>query len=125
MSTRRVCFAALAALPAFACRAPAGSAQLEGRWIGLRAEGVGADAIKAATAFATSTELEFRRSDITVTMATETQIGRYQLLREEVNTVVIATDLDGPAHPQTFVLGGDETMRWILPEGKAIVFAKE
>ena len=38
---------------------------------------------------------------------------------------MIATDLDGPAHPQTFVFAGDETMRWMLPEGKAIVFAKE
>jgi hypothetical protein len=125
MSVRRGCIAAIAAISALSCRAPVSSARLEGRWVGVRAEGVGADAMAPATAFATSTALEFRRTDITITTAKETQIGRYQLLREEPNTVVIATDLDGPAHPQTFVFAGDETMRWILPEGKAIVFAKE
>ena len=39
--------------------------------------------------------------------------------------VVWAYRLDGPAHPQTLVFAGDETMRWMLPEGIAIVFAKE
>ena len=121
---RRAGLAAVA-IATIACRAPAGSAQLEGHWIGIRAEGVSADVVAAATAFATHTELEFRRTDITVTTAKQTQIGRYQLLREEPNSVVIATDLDGPAHPQTFVFAGDETMRWMLPEGKAIVFARE
>jgi hypothetical protein len=125
MSVRRACIAATAAISALACHAPAGSARLEGRWTGIRAEGVNPDALAAATAFATTTQLEFRRTDITITTAKETQIGRYQLLREEPNTVVIATDLDGPAHPQTFVFAADETMRWLLPEGKAIVFAKE
>lgn len=121
----RAGFAATLALAAIACRGPAGSAQLEGRWIGIRAEGVSADVVATATAFATHTELEFRRTDITVTTSKQTQFGRYQLLREEPNSVVIATDLDGPAHPQTFVFAGDETMRWMLPEGKAIVFTRE
>jgi len=125
MTVRGACVAALAAVSALACRGPTGSAQIEGHWIGVRAEGVNADAIAAASAFVTSTELEFRRTDITITTAKETQFGRYQLLREDAHGVVITTDLDGPAHPQTFVLAGDETMRWILPEGKAIVFAKE
>jgi hypothetical protein len=121
----RAGFAAALALATLACRAPAGSAQLEGRWIGIRAEGVSANVVAAATDFATQTELEFRRTDITVTTPKQTQFGRYQLLREETNSVVIATDLDGPAHPQTFVFAGDETMRWMLPEGKAIVFTRE
>ncbi len=124
MRARGACIAALAAIPALACRAP-GSARLEGRWIGIRAEGVSAEALPAANAFATSTTLEFRRNEITVATSKETQSGRYQLVRDDPNAVVIATDLDGPAHPQTFVFAGDETMRWTLPEGKAIVFAKE
>jgi hypothetical protein len=125
MSARGACIAALAAIPALACRAPASSARLEGRWIGIRAEGVSPDALPSANAFATSTNLEFRRNEITVTTSKETQSGRYQLVRDDPDAVVIATDLDGPAHPQTFVFAGDETMRWTLPEGKAIVFAKE
>jgi hypothetical protein len=125
MNGRGACVGALAAILSIACRAPASSAELEGRWIGVRAEGVSAEALSAANAFATNTELEFRRNEITVATAKQTQSGRYQLLREDPNAVVIATDLDGPAHPQTFVFAGDETMRWMLPEGKAIVFAKE
>lgn len=125
MNARDACVAALAAILSIACRTPASSPELEGRWIGIRAEGVGAEALSAANAFATNTELEFRRNEITVATAKQTQSGRYQLLREDPNAVVIATDLDGPAHPQTFVFAGDETMRWMLPEGKAIVFAKE
>jgi hypothetical protein len=125
MNARGASVAALAAVLSIACRSPASSAELEGRWIGIRAEGVSAEALSAANAFATNTELEFRRNEITVATAKQTQSGRYQLLREDPNAVVIATDLDGPAHPQTFVFAGDETMRWMLPEGKAIVFAKE
>ena len=125
MSARGACIAALVALPALACRAPASSDRLEGRWTGIRAEGVSPEALAAANAFATSTALEFQRNEIVVMTSKETQSGRYQLVREDANAVVIATDLDGPAHPQTFVFAGDETMRWTLPEGKAIVFAKE
>jgi hypothetical protein len=125
MNGRGARVGALAAILSIACHAPASSAELEGRWIGVRAEGVSAEALSAANAFATNTELEFRRNEITVATAKQTQSGRYQLLREDPNAVVIATDLDGPAHPQTFVFAGDETMRWMLPEGKAIVFAKE
>jgi hypothetical protein len=125
MNGRGAGIAAVAAILSIACRTPASSAELEGRWIGVRAEGVSAEARSAANAFATNTELEFRRNEITVATAKQTQSGRYQLLREDPNAVVIATDLDGPAHPQTFVFAGDETMRWMLPEGKAIVFAKE
>ena len=121
----RAALAAAVTIATLACRAPAGSAQLEGRWVGIRAEGVSADIVATATAFATHTELEFRGADITVTTSKQTQIGRYQLLREEPSSVVIATDLDGPAHPQTFVFAGDETMRWMLPEGKTIVFTRE
>jgi hypothetical protein len=117
--------AVLSCLAVSACRAPASSDRLEGRWSGVRAEGVSAEATAPATAFATSTELEFRRNEITVTTSKETQSGRYQLVREDPSSVVIATDLDGLAHPQTFVFGGDETLRWVLPEGKAIVFVKE
>lgn len=125
MNGRGACVAALAALPTLACRAPASSDRLQGRWVGIRAEGVAPDALPPANAFATSTVLEFQRNELTVTTSKETRAGRYQLVREDPSAVVIATDLDGPTHPQTFVVAGDDTIRWVLPEGKAIVFAKE
>ncbi len=63
MSARGACIAALVALPALACRAPASSDRLEGRWTGIRAEGVSPEALAAANAFATSTALEFQRNE--------------------------------------------------------------
>jgi len=125
MSARRDGIAALTAVLTLACHRPPSSDQLEGRWVGIRAEGVATDALTSANAFARDTVFEFRRNEITVTTSKETQSGRYELVREDPKGVVIATDRDGPTHPQTFVFAADETMRWILPEGKAIVFAKE
>ena len=97
MSARTSSVLAWLATSTLACRAPAYSPRLEGRWIGIRAEGVSPEARSAANAFATSTELEFRRNEITVATAKQTQSGRYQLVREEPSAIVIATDLDGPA----------------------------
>jgi hypothetical protein len=124
MNVGRACIAALAAVLTLACHG-ASSDKLEGRWIGVRAEGVSPDAIAAGNAFARGLELEFRRNEITIAISGEEQSGRYELVREDPSGVVIATDRDGPSHPQTFVFAVDETMRWALPEGKAIVFAKE
>lgn len=124
MNLRRACIAVLAAVPTLACHG-ASSDKLEGRWIGIRADGVSPDALAAANAFARGLELEFRRNEITIATSGEEQSGRYELVREDPGGVVIATDRDGPSHPQTFVFAGDETMRWALPEGKAIVFARE
>jgi hypothetical protein len=115
--------AALAALAA--CRTPVSSDRLEGRWMGARAEGPGADGVSAANAFATGVELEFRRNEIFVTSARQSQAGRYEVVRDDANTVVITTDRDGPGHPQTFAFHGDDSLRWNVLEGRAILFVRE
>jgi hypothetical protein len=110
---------------AVACRIPLSSERLEGHWVGILAEGVSAEAQPAADAFATTTELEFRRNEITVRTPALTQYGRYQVVRDEPNSVAITTDRDGPAHPQTFLFAGDDTLRWAVSDGKSIVFARQ
>jgi hypothetical protein len=122
VSARAACLVALAAI---ACCAPASSARLDGRWVGVRADGVAPDVLAAADAFATETELDFHRNEIQVTTRHGVQSGRYQLLRDDPDRVVIATDRDGPTHPQTFVLIGDDTLLWTMADGKSIVFARE
>jgi hypothetical protein len=122
MRARAACGVALTTV---ACRIPLSSERLEGHWIGVRAEGVTAEALPAANSFATSTELEFHRNEITVTASKETHYGHYKLVRDEPTSVAITTDRDGPTHPQTFVFVGDDTLRWALADGKWIVFARQ
>jgi hypothetical protein len=121
---------AAAALAAIACRTPSES-RLEGRWVGVRAEGVAADALPAADAFAKDLKLDFRGDILTATSSKGTQIGVFHVVREDGGTIVIITERDGPEHPETFVVKGetsdDESMRWLLPESgtaRAIVFTR-
>jgi hypothetical protein len=107
------------------CRTPMSSERLEGRWIGVRAEGPGAENVSAANAFASGVELEFRRNEIFVTAAHQAQAGRYELVKDEGDTVVITTDRDGPSRPHTFVFHGTDIVRWSVLEGRAIVFTRE
>ncbi len=115
---------ALAAL-GIGCAVPTGSERLEGRWVGVRAEGTSVDTSSAANAFAASTELDFHHDMLTVTTPAATQSGRYRVVREDARRVVITTDRDGPEQMQTFVFANDETMRWAVLEGKSIVLARQ
>jgi hypothetical protein len=102
-----------------------GAARLQGKWHGLRAEGVENGAQPAANAFATGTELDVRGDAITVTTPKDKQSGRYKVVRQDKTTLVITTDEDGPSDPQTFTFLDDKTVRWAVLEGKSIVFAKQ
>jgi hypothetical protein len=102
-----------------------GAPRLQGKWRGVRAEGVEVAAQPAANAFATSTELDVRGDAITVTTPHDQQSGRYKVVRQDKATLVITTDKDGPADPQTFTFLDDKTVRWAVLEGKTIVFAKQ
>ncbi len=102
-----------------------GSARLEGRWRGVRAEGVSADALAAANAFATQTEIDVHGELITVTTPKDHQSGKYRVVREDKSQVVIATDKDGPDDAQTFTIVDDKTIKWAVLEGKTITLARQ
>ena len=114
---------ALAAL-AMGCPAPSGSERLEGRWIGLRAEGTTADTLAAANAFARDLEFDFHRDTLTVKTTTSTQSGLYRVVRQDAAKVVITTDRDGPGREQTFLFASDRTMRWAVHEDRVIVLGR-
>jgi hypothetical protein len=102
-----------------------GSPRLEGRWRGVRAEGVPPEATSAANAFAASLELDVKGDAITVTTAKDRQSGRYKVVKEDKMTLVITTDKDGAAEPQTFTFVDDKTLKWAVLEGRAIVMVKQ
>jgi hypothetical protein len=108
-----------------ACGQP-GSARLEGHWKGVRADGPVGDALVRANDFATKTELDMRGDRITVTYPSqETQTGRYRVLDETKQAVVIVTDRDGASDKQTFSFVDEKTIKWLVLEGKSITFAKQ
>jgi hypothetical protein len=102
-----------------------GSARLQGRWRGVRAEGVVGEASTAANTFAFHTKLHFEGGEVTVLSPHQAQAGHYRVIREDATTLVLVTDADGPSAPETFTFGADGTMRWAILPGKAIVFARE
>jgi hypothetical protein len=102
-----------------------GAARLQGTWRGVRTEGVAADSVTSANAFALATELDVRCDSITVTTPSDTQSGRYRVVKQDRATLVITTDKDGPEIPQTFVFVDERTVRWAVLDGRAIVFARQ
>ncbi len=103
-----------------------GSAKLEGRWHGTRAEGIGADVQDAANAFAMQTEITARGNQITIsTPFAKGRQATYVVDEENKTTVVVHTDQDGVANKETFSFAEDgTTMIWRVGEGRAISFAK-
>jgi hypothetical protein len=102
-----------------------GSSRLQGKWHGLRAEGVMPTALAAANAFAAGMLLEVKGDAITVTTPKDRQSGHYHVVKEDKVSVVITTDKDGPAEPQTFTFVDDKTLRWALDGGQTILFGKQ
>jgi hypothetical protein len=102
-----------------------GSSRLQGKWRGLRAEGVMPTTLAAANAFAAGMRLDVKGDAITVTTPTDKQSGHYKVVKEDKTSVIITTDKDGPAEPQTFTFVDDKTVRWAVDSGQTIVFGKQ
>ena len=115
---RNALLLALLFVGAAACK-HSGSAKLEGRWRGTRAEGVPPAVQEAANTFATQTEIVAKGSSITISSAT------FTVDDENKTTLVVHTDKDGLANKETFAFADEgKTMTWRLGEGRSIVFTK-
>lgn len=121
---RRVGALAVAAAVLLSCTRT-GSPRLQGRWRGVRAEGVVGEASTAANTFAFHTKLHFEGGEMTLLSPHQAQAGHYRVVREDATSLVLVTDADGPSAPETFTFGADGTMRWAILPGKTIVFARE
>ena len=119
-------FALAFALALVAAGCKHGSAKLEGRWRGMRAEGVTADVQAQADAFAVGTEIEVKGDSIAVITpaAKAKQTGKYKVVKEEKTVVVLYTEADGQTDPQTFTFVDEKTMKWTIVDGKTITFKK-
>ena len=124
---RKLVLAAVLLFVASGCK-HAGSAKLEGRWKGTKADGVASDQQINANVFATGTEIIARGDQIAVT----TPIGKpvqatYTVDSEDKTSVTIHTDKDGPAQRETFTFSDDgNTMTWKVDpgSGRTMTFAR-
>lgn len=103
-----------------------GSAKLEGRWRGTRAEGVAPAAQEAANTFATQTEIVAKGNLISISSPTvKAQQAPYVVDDESKTTVVLHTEKD-VATKETFAFDLDgKTMSWRVGDGRTIVFTKQ
>jgi hypothetical protein len=116
---------ALAIFAATGCK-HSGSAKLEGRWRGTRAEGVSPAVQEAANTFATQTEIVARGNLITIsTPGSKGPQATYVVDDENKNTLVLHTDKDGVTNKETFSFENEgKTMTWRVGEGRTIIFTK-
>jgi hypothetical protein len=102
-----------------------GQARLEGSWKGTKAEGVPKEAQVAADDFARNTSLEFKGDLLTIHSPRAVQSGKYKIKKEDKTSLVLTTDKDGEADPQTLTFSDPKTLKWAVFEGKVIVFVKQ
>jgi hypothetical protein len=123
---RRTIFFALFALASLALGGCHHS-RLEGHWKGAGVEGVGPEAQKVASDFATAMELDFKKDVVTLKTAKDTQTGKFTVVKDDKNAVVIHADKDDPNEAQTFTIVDDGTIKWTVngPRAAAITFKKQ
>lgn len=102
-----------------------GSPRLEGRWRGVRAEGVDPAYQAQANVFAMGTEIVAKGDQISITTpAAKDVTAKYTVEKDEKTSIVIRTDKD--AAIETFAFEDDPTqMRWRVDERKSIIFKKQ
>ena len=124
MRSLQVAIGLALALGAAGCR-PTGAARLEGKWKGIRAEGVAAEAQATANAFAAQMELEVKGENLSIATVSGKHDAKFKVVKEDKASIVIITDKDGPDDKQTFTFLDDRTVRWQVLEGKTITFARK
>lgn len=104
------------------CRHP-GSAKLEGRWKGLRAEGVGTDVLPSANAFAAASEILVRGDEITFSTPSARNVrATYVVDKEDASSVILHTDKDSTS--ETFDFKDAKTLSWRVDDKRSIIFKK-
>ena len=100
---------------------------LEGRWLGEAVENFQDTQLAAATGWARGLSFEFAGSNVTVAVpAEEPRTGRYQVKGVHESDVRLAvTTKDGKSTPVVLKLDSDHSMRWMLGQGRSVVFRRD
>lgn len=108
------------------CGHPAQRA-LEGRWYGDTVENFDDDTSATATGWAKGTSFEFAGSSLTVAIpAEEPRTGSYRVVAAEEGTVRLAVlDPDGESSELLLRLDDEQSMRWMLGDGRSVVMRRQ
>ena len=97
--------------------------RLEGRWRGVRAEGVPTEAQASANAFAAGTEIVVRGNQLAIlTPGARPVSATYVVDKDEGADLVLHTDRDRTI--ETFTFADAKTMVWKVDARRSIVFRK-
>jgi len=107
------------------CAHPAERA-LQGRWEGQSVENFDKDAIAGATAWARGTSFEFEGRRLTVSVpAKPARTGVYELVEiQERHVTLSVLDSTGEADEMELIVDDEESLRWVLDEGRTLVMAR-
>jgi hypothetical protein len=116
----------VASLSLLACGHPL-QRKLEGRWFGQAVENFDDRDVAAATGWAKGVLFEFAGSSFTVAIpAEEPRSSVYKVTSVHNTDVRLAIDRkDGKADTLQLKLDSDDSLRWMIGEGRSIVFRRE
>lgn len=101
--------------------------RLEGKWVGERADNFRPDQAGRVDGWVSGTSFEFQGSRVTVSIPAETpRQGTYKLAavgEEELRITFMRAH--GTQDQATFFFEGDDRLRWMLGDGRSIVFKKQ
>ncbi len=101
--------------------------KLEGRWFGQAVENFDDRDVAAATGWAKGVLFEFAGSSFTVSIpAEEPRSSVYKVTSVHNNDVRLAVDRkEGKPDTVQLKLDNEDSLRWMVGEGRAIVFRRE
>ncbi|MBW2524099.1 MAG: hypothetical protein JRI23_07985 [Deltaproteobacteria bacterium] len=116
----------LAAVPWLAGCETSPKDRLQGRWVGQEVEHFAAEQARRASGWARGATFEFRGNRVTVGIPTERpRQGTYRITAASPDELRISfVRPHGPQDEATFRFDGDDVLRWMLGDGRAIVLRR-
>jgi len=108
-----------------ACSHPAERA-LQGVWQGVGVENFDEEELASATGWARGTQFEFVGTRLTVTVPAENpRRGTYRLAGIQDRRVTLAVlGADGEQSEMELIVDDEETLRWVLGEGRTLLLKR-
>jgi hypothetical protein len=100
--------------------------RLQGRWVGERVENFQTGQANRAQGWAAGTSFEFRGSQVTVVIPAESpRQGTYEIRKATEQEVVVSfLRPHGARDEVTFLVEGEDQLRWVLGDGRSILLRK-
>lgn len=101
--------------------------KLDGRWLGDRVENVEPTSLAPATGWTKGTSMEFAGVNVTVAIpAEEPRTGKYRVIKDAGSEFELEVSRPGGGSDRAqFELADEDTLRWLIGGGRAVVLKRE